>query len=78
MLWRFRRKHVVPINRLGHIDYTEKIIAHMRQNDKLHMSFFEYLQQVLGVEYKWSWWHRDNCFVFATEEDYLLFVLKVS
>jgi hypothetical protein len=76
MNWRFWRKQyrvAVMEN-----DYNYKIVKHMSATGKLDMKFFDFVKQEFNADREWSRKTRENFLVFNNEQDYVMFLLRMT
>lgn len=69
----FKRKFRVPVD-----ECINAILDAIKRDDKYNhgMGLWEWLESK-GVERKWSWTESKNYLVFASEHDYLMFLIKL-
>jgi hypothetical protein len=68
----FKKQHLVPID-----DCINMVLDAIKRSSGQSYSLFEWLEVVHGVKRKWSWRDNKNYLVFDSEQDYVVFLLKL-
>lgn len=68
----FKKKHLVPID-----DCINIVLDSIKRSSGPSYSLFDWLEIEHGIKRKWSWRTHKNYLVFNSQQDYIVFLLKL-